>query len=154
MLRRTTAAVAVVLALVLALGLGATACSGSEEGSLSITDGASATAAPEAGSSLSPEDFAAAARIPGTVILDVRTPEEYAEGHLEGAVLIDLQDQAGFAEKVAALDPAGTYAVYCRSGNRSAVAMEQLAQRGFESYYDLAGGIESWTDSGGAVVTD
>lgn len=150
MLRRTTAAVGVVLALV----FGATACSDSDEGSLSITGGPTATAAPVSGASLSPEDFAAAAQRPGTVIVDVRTPEEYAEGHLEGAVLIDLQDEAAFAEQVAALDPAGTYAIYCRSGNRSAAAMEHFAQRGFESYYDLAGGIGSWTDSGGSVVTD
>jgi phage shock protein E len=156
MLRRTTAAAGVVLALL----LGATGCSGSDSGSgddaasLSITSGPTATAAPDTGSSLSPDDFAAAARIPGTVIVDVRTPEEYAEGHLEGAVLIDLQDEAAFAQRVAELDPAGTYAVYCRTGNRSAAAMAYLEQAGFASYYDLAGGIGSWTDDGGEVVTD
>ncbi len=122
--------------------------------SLSVTTGPTASAAPEVGSSLSPAEFAAAAQRPDTVVLDVRTPEEYAEGHLEGAVLADLQDPARFEAAVAELDPALSYAVYCRTANRSAVAMDHLAQAGFGSYYDLAGGIDAWVDAGGVVVTD
>jgi rhodanese-related sulfurtransferase len=156
MLRRRVAAAGVVLALI----VGAAACSdaddtgGSGEKAPSVTSGRVAAEAPAPGSSLSPADFGAAAQLPGTVLVDVRTPEEYAEGHLEGAVLIDLQDEAAFLDRLAALDPAGSYAIYCRTGNRSAAAMEHFEQAGFGSYYDLAGGITSWTDDGGAVVTD
>lgn len=56
-----------------------------------------------------------------TVVVDVRTAAEYAEGHLQGAVNVDVQD-AGFADAVAELDPGVPYVVYCRSGNRSAAA--------------------------------
>lgn len=156
MSRRLLAATAAALALV----AGAASCSDDPDDaadagqSLSVTAGPTASAAPEVGSSLSPAEFAAAAQRPDTVVLDVRTPEEYAEGHLEGAVLIDLQDADRFAAGVAELDPALSYAVYCRTANRSAVAMDYLAQAGFGSYYDLGGGIDAWVDAGGVVVTD
>ena len=59
------------------------------------------------------------------VVIDVRTPEEYAEGHVEGAELIDVQS-AEFASQIADLDPEAQYVVYCRSGNRSAAAAAQM----------------------------
>jgi phage shock protein E len=148
------------LAATLALAAGAAGCSddaddpGDAGQTLSVTAGPTASAAPGLGSSLSPAEFAAAAQRPDTVLLDVRTPEEYAEGHLEGAVLINLEDPSEFEAGVAELDPGLSYAVYCRTANRSAVAMDYLAQAGFGSYYDLAGGIEAWVDSGGVVVGD
>jgi phage shock protein E len=150
MSRRLIAAVAATFALV----TGAAGCSETAQDALSVTAGPTANVAPEVGSSLSPAEFAAAAQRPDTVVLDVRTPEEYAEGHLEGAVLVDLQDTGRFAAEVAELDPGRSYAVYCRSGNRSAVAMGYLAQVGFSSYFDLGGGIGAWVDAGGVVVTD
>ena len=154
MSRRLLAAAAATLALL----VGAAGCSDTAEDTaqdtLSVTAGPTASAAPEVGASLSPADFAAAAQLPDTVVLDVRTPEEYAEGHLEGAVLIDLQDPSRFEAEVAELDPGRSYAVYCRSGSRSAVAMDYLAQVGFSSYFDLGGGIGAWEDAGGVVVTD
>jgi phage shock protein E len=70
-----------------------------------------------------------------TAVIDVRTPAEYAEGHLEGAVLMDVQG-SDFAAKVATLDPAGNYVVYCRSGNRSAAAIEQMKSLGFTNLTD------------------
>jgi rhodanese-related sulfurtransferase len=76
-----------------------------------------------------------------TAVIDVRTPAEYAEGHLEGAVLMDVQG-SDFAVKVATLDPAGNYVVYCRSGNRSAAAIDQMKSLGFTNLTD-----------GGAVAT-
>lgn len=69
-------------------------------------------------------------------IIDVRTPEEYAEGHLEGAVNIDIQAD-DFKEQIAALDPAGNYAVYCRSGNRSGQAVSFMESAGFTSVQNL-----------------
>ena len=70
-----------------------------------------------------------------TAVIDVRTPAEYAEGHLEGALLMDVQGM-DFAAKVATLDPAGNYVVYCRSGNRSAAAIEQMKAMGFTNLTD------------------
>lgn len=76
----------------------------------------------------------------GTVVADVRTLEEYREGHVVGAQHIPLEDPELWAQRVAALDPSGTVVVYCRSGRRSAEAAQLLVQAGFESVYD-AGGI-------------
>jgi len=58
-------------------------------------------------------------------IIDVRTPAEYASGHVSGAANIDIQD-AGFATAIAALPKTGTYLVYCHSGNRAGQAVEAM----------------------------
>lgn len=144
--RRLAAAVATAL-----LALTLAAC-GSGDPEVSVTDGPVATSAPANGSQVGLEEFAAALKMPGTTLVDVRTPEEFAAGHLPGAVNIDLQDP-GFAEQVATLDPQGAYAVYCRSGNRSAVAVEQMTGLGFTNAYDLAGGFVDWQEAGGEVET-
>ena len=79
------------------------------------------------------------------VILDVRTAAEYAEGHIQGAVLID-QGQSDFMEKAkAALPTDKTIAVYCRSGRRSANACGKLADVGYKCV-NLKGGIIAWMD--------
>ena len=121
--------------------------------SVDATAGPTAAVAPAAGSSLSPSDFAAAAKLPDTVLLDVRTPSEFAAGHLAGAVNLDVQS-AGFPKAAAALDPAKNYAIYCHSGNRSKTAMTAMGQAGFSHLFDLAGGITAWQSSGGQVVTN
>ncbi|HSM65560.1 MAG TPA: rhodanese-like domain-containing protein, partial [Ilumatobacteraceae bacterium] len=87
------------------------------------------------------------------VILDVRTPEEFAEGHIDGAVLVDFYD-ADFADQLAALDPDVPYLVYCRSGNRSGQTLPLMQQLGFGSAVDVGGGILAWADAGLPVVTD
>ena len=124
----------------------------STTGAISVTSGPTAAAAPAAGADLSPADFAAAAKLPSTVLLDVRTPAEFAAGHLSGAVNLDVQS-ASFAQSLASMDPSKTYAVYCNSGNRSKVAMGAMQQAGFAHVFDLAGGITAWQSSGGQVVT-
>ena len=134
-----------------ALTVGLAACSDSAE--VSVSAGPTASSAPAAGSSLASADFAAALKRPETTLLDVRTPAEFAEGHLEGAVNLDVES-VDFPAQAAQLDPGATYAVYCRSGNRSKAAMNFLAAQGFTSMYDLAGGINAWTGDGGATVTD
>jgi rhodanese-related sulfurtransferase len=88
----------------------------------------------------------------GLVVLDVRTPEEFAEGHLDGAVLADFY-AADFAEQLAALDTDVPYLVYCRSGNRSGQALGVMEQLGFTSVVDIDGGIVAWTDAGLPVTT-
>ncbi len=125
---------------------------GCSAASVTGTSGPTAAVAPAAGSSLSPADFAAAAKLPDTVLLDVRTPSEFAAGHLAGAVNLDVQS-AAFPQAAAALDPAKNYAIYCHSGNRSKTAMTAMGQAGFSHLFDLAGGITAWQSSGGQVVT-
>jgi rhodanese-related sulfurtransferase len=83
----------------------------------------------------------------GAVVIDVRTPAEFAAGHLDGAVNIDI-NSPDFAADVAQLDKGETYAVYCRSGNRSAVATDYMQQQGFGSLYNLQAGIIEWQSAG------
>jgi rhodanese-related sulfurtransferase len=86
-------------------------------------------------------------------ILDVRTPEEFAEGHIAGAENIDFY-AADFADQIDALDPGEKYVVYCRSGNRSGQATTLMADRGFGSVTDVDGGIVAWEAAGLPTVTD
>lgn len=89
---------------------------------------------------------------PGAVLLDVRTPSEYAEGHLKSAINIDFYN-ATFTDEIAKLDKSKTYFVYCRSGNRSGKAVAQMRKAGFEHLYDLDGGTTS-NQKGLMLVTD
>ncbi|MGI9578614.1 MAG: rhodanese-like domain-containing protein [Microthrixaceae bacterium] len=77
------------------------------------------------------EAAAAAALEQGRVVIDVRTPEEYEAGHVEDATLIDIQGP-DFAAQIEDLDRDGEYVVYCRSGNRSAVATAQMQAVGLD----------------------
>jgi rhodanese-related sulfurtransferase len=85
------------------------------------------------------------------VILDVRTPEEFAEGHIEGAVNIDIYEPT-FADDIDALERDVPYVVYCRSGNRSGQATTLMADLGFESVQDVDGGVVSWSEAGLPLV--
>lgn len=85
----------------------------------------------------------------GAVVLDVRTPEEYADGHLEGARNLNLADD--FEGAVSALPRTGRYVVYCRSGNRSAQAAAVMMGLGFTAVAD-AGGLDNLAQAGGKVV--
>jgi rhodanese-related sulfurtransferase len=135
-----------------ALAAAAPALGGCSAATVSVTVGPTAAAVPAASSSLSPTDFAAAAKLPGTILLDVRTPAEFAAGHITGAVNLDVQSDT-FPQAAAMLDPAKDYAVYCHSGNRSKVAMAAMARAGLSHLFDLAGGISAWQSAGGQVVT-
>ncbi len=88
----------------------------------------------------------------GLVVLDVRTPEEFAGGRLPGAVMIDIYE-ADFAEKIGALDKHVPYLVYCKAGGRSAKAAELMEQVGFESVVDYGGGWMDWAETGFAIET-
>ncbi len=90
---------------------------------------------------------------PGIVLLDVRTPGEFAEGFIEGAQLIDFQS-GNFENEIAALDKNATYAVYCRSGNRSGQAVKVMHDAGFHNVYNLNGGVIDWTNAGLPLVTN
>ena len=87
------------------------------------------------------------------VILDVRKADEFAEGHIKGAVLID-QYQSDFLEQAKAKLPIDkTIAVYCRSGRRSANAAGKLADIGYKCV-NLKGGIIAWKEAEMAVTSD
>jgi rhodanese-related sulfurtransferase len=87
-----------------------------------------------------------------TVIIDVRTPGEFASGHLEGAINIDVQS-ADFAAQVMELDKDGEYFVYCRTGNRSGQAIAQMNQMGFTNTKNGGGVSEASEASGIEVIT-
>lgn len=91
-----------------------------------------------------------AAVVAESTIIDVRTPEEYAAGHLDGATLIDIKD-ASFDEKIAELDPNASYIIYCRSGNRSAQAVERMKDAGFTNLTDL-GSLENASEQTGIAI--
>ncbi len=85
------------------------------------------------------------------VVLDVRTYEEFTQSHIPDALNIDVKGDH-FNADVSALDKSKSYAVYCRSGVRSALASEVMAQIGIANVYNLAGGIMEWLESGRATV--
>jgi rhodanese-related sulfurtransferase len=145
-------------AAVLVAALSLTGCSSSDQ-TAQGTAGTSAAAAQAPGAASASDPFkrldvAAFKEVvatPGVAIIDVRTPAEYDSGHLAGAVNIDVE-AADFATKVADLDPTVTYAVYCRSGNRSQTASLLMAQAGIADINELEGGINAWIAAGNPVV--
>lgn len=96
-------------------------------------------------------EFSNKIKEPGIVILDVRTPGEFAEGYIEGAQNIDFQS-GNFENEIASLDKNATYAVYCRSGNRSGQAVKIMQEAGFQNLYNLEGGIIDWANQGMKLV--
>jgi rhodanese-related sulfurtransferase len=120
-------------------------------GAAAETAPASAPATAPAVSVVGPEEFAKAIGKEGVVVLDVRTPKEFAAGHLEGAVNVDFRGQA-FEEAMAKFEKNKTYAVYCASGARSTAACSKMSKMGFEKLTNLRGGIEAWKNAKKPVV--
>lgn len=81
------------------------------------------------------------------VVLDVRTPEEFAQGRIADSVNIDFYAPT-FAAQLDELDKDTPYFVYCRSGNRSAETIDTMRELGFTEVYELEGGIVSWAGAG------
>ena len=96
-------------------------------------------------------DFSAKSQEVGVVSLDVRTADEFAEGHLIDAININVES-GNFEAEIEKLDKNTTYAVYCRSGRRSAVAVDLMKKAGFTSLYNLDGGVIDWSASGLPLV--
>ena len=88
---------------------------------------------------------------PDFIIIDVRTPGEYANGHIEYALNIDI-NSGDFVSQLEELDKDKTYLVYCRSGVRSANARDTMAQLGFKNIYNMTSGISEWQSAGFPVV--
>ena len=93
---------------------------------------------------LKPKTFIKQAQADSTaIILDVRTPDEYAEGHIEGTMLLNFLDDKAFNEGLKKLDKKHTYYIYCRSGRRSHGACEKMNKQGFKTF-DMEGGYLRW----------
>jgi phage shock protein E len=82
-----------------------------------------------------------------SIVLDVRTPQEFASGHIPGALNIDWKSP-DFQDKASALDKSRTYLVHCASGIRSANACNKLSTMEFKHCYNLAGGFRAWEKAG------
>lgn len=139
----------------IAAALGATLMLSACSGSSAETPNATTTAAAEASAAVTTvpaAEFLAAAQQPGTVVIDVRTPAEYAAGHVDGALNINVES-SDFAAQIGELPTDTTYAVYCRSGRRSAIATDQMATSGFTSVVNLAGGIADLQAAGAPIAT-
>ena len=106
---------------------------------------------PNAISTVDASSFATQTQTAGVTVIDVRSPEEFAAGHIAGAINIDVEGDA-FDEGIAALDQSKTYAVYCHSGRRSLIAANTMADAGFTSIYNLDGGIIAWDAAGYELV--
>lgn len=87
------------------------------------------------------------------VLLDVRTPQEFKDGHLKNAINIDL-NHTDFKNKLGLLDANKTFYVYCRSGKRSAAAAHKMKTLGFHTIYELDGGMLKWVEAGMQTVTE
>ena len=100
---------------------------------------------------LSVSEFSNKVTEAGIITLDVRTPGEFNEGHIDGALLIDFQS-GNFENEIASLDKSKTYAVYCRSGSRSGEAVKVMSDAGFTNLYNLNGGVIDWANAGLPLV--
>lgn len=84
---------------------------------------------------------------PNFVIIDVRTPKEYADGHIERAINVDFNSD-DFRSKITQLEKEKAYLIYCRSGNRSSGALQIMTELDFVEVYHLSAGIIGWLDEG------
>ena len=101
---------------------------------------------------VSPEDAAKLLQEhPKIVVLDVRTPEEFAAGHIAGAKNVDFS-AADFAAKVAALDKGQTYLLHCAAGGRSGKTLELMKGHHFTAIYHLHEGFKAWEKAGKPVA--
>ena len=100
---------------------------------------------------LAVEEFSQRMMSKSVVLVDVRTPKEFAEGHLEGATNVVWGDDFEKQWKVAGIKKRFTVAVYCRSGRRSKAAASALVKQGYK-VIELEGGIMAWQKAGKPVV--
>ncbi len=129
--------------IVRAVGIGIALVVGLVLVSGSLTGG---TSSPAVVQDITPADYQAqfSADMSSHLLIDVRTPEEFATGHIAGAVNIPVDDLAG---RLAEVPMNQQIVVYCRSGNRSAQAAQILAEAGYSGISDL-GGLNAWTAQG------
>jgi phage shock protein E len=150
---RTVTAVLGAIALIGSLALTGCSSAPADPGAAAIAAASadSEVPAPEAPVKVGNDAFLAVIESPSSILIDVRTPQEFADGHIETAVNHDV-NAADFAQQLAALDPAKTYAVYCQDGTRSATAVAQMQKAGFTHIYELDTGLQGWIDAAYPVV--
>jgi rhodanese-related sulfurtransferase len=85
------------------------------------------------------------------LLIDIRTPEEFASGHIGGAVNVDFFS-AGFQAEMDKMDKRKTYLIYCLAGSRSGRALSMMQDKGFYTVYNLFGGIKEWNAANYPVV--
>jgi len=113
----------------------------------------SCNSAPKGNNVLNPNAFKAGLNDKtNEILLDVRTPGEYQEGHIKGSLNIDWNN-SNFSDEVAKLDKNKPVFVYCKSGGRSGSAVQALKGMGFKEVYDLDGGIMQWKNAGMPLET-
>lgn len=101
---------------------------------------------------LTPKDFQSRlSATPDAVLLDVRTPEEVAQGKIQGSVNIDFNN-TDYKKEMESLDKDKTYFVYCAKGGRSSKAYAIMKSSGFKHVYDLEGGYTAWNEMGLPIV--
>ena len=140
MKKKFTPAFAVLAMLVLAVAIGLAGCETDNNPAEEKPTVMNITA--EEGKAMMDEDMA-------IILVDVRTEAEFAEEHIPGAILVPIDDLEALTPEMMP-DKAATYIIYCRSGNRSATAAQQLIELGYQNIYDM-GGIIDWpyeTESG------
>lgn len=99
-------------------------------------------------SHMAPNDFKSAIETGEFTLIDIRTTEEYASGHIQGAEQNDFYQTQEFSNYLDTLDKNKKFLIYCRSGNRSGQALNIMKSKGFSNVSDLAGGISSWSNTG------
>lgn len=99
------------------------------------------------------EEFKTAIDFKTATLVDVRTPEEFAEGHIEGAVLVNFKKRT-FKSFISAIDKTKPVLIYCRSGNRSGKAEKVMRALGFTEVYNLAKGYKGWVAEGMEVTKE
>ena len=135
------------------LGLALTACGDNGSKSSSANKAANESSANNTASDLpgvrvvTPADANKLLADGSRTLIDIRTPEEYAEGHLAGSQLIDFK-AADFEDRLKELDRNAQYVIYCRSGNRSGQARTLMTSLGFTDVADIDGGIQAWANAG------
>jgi rhodanese-related sulfurtransferase len=108
------------------------------------------TTTPAKNQDYAPKDFQAHLKDPNIIILDVRTPQEVAQGYIEGAVNINW-NSADFSAQVDKMDKSKEVYVYCAVGGRSSQAKSVLIKQGFKEVHNLLGGMDAWQKQGLAV---
>ena len=102
---------------------------------------------------VTPEEMQTILHSEDVQLIDVRTPEEYSDGHIENSQNIDFKSPT-FGEDILVLDKSKPVIVYCKSGKRSGNSSKILMKAGFAKVYDLEGGILEWKEKGLEVVQD
>ncbi len=133
------------------VSIGLAGCSSSEPEPAAVQSPGVAVQAPASPERVDAATFSEVVASPGVQIIDVRSPEEFAEGHIDGAVNFNVEGP-DFLDQISTLDPAGTYAVYCRSGNRSQGAVATMADNGITGIYELESGTTGWQGAGLPLV--